>query len=316
MQLPLARKIPAKLHDRCFNCLSLSHRVATCRLSWRCRGYRHLASDCKWPRRAGDGVRGRGWGLTVLLARALCQSRTKWLWGAPRPSSSREVDVAVTGNVASATVTCCPQEPDPLAVALCEGTEPPVWVDPMFDELAASLVVSRSVGASTLGHPSTPPAAPLVAQALLADTHSPPRMVQLIYTDAEASGVDDRPPTPLPISPLALAWSLLGASLPRSRPHPQGATTSSNPSLSIVGLHPCVWQQSVPRGPLTPPSKRKKVLVSKWKPSASQRSDTQVVADFNKGLQGPLDSAKREALRALLKFDVAGFVFGEFNEAC
>jgi hypothetical protein len=205
MQLPLARKIPAKLHDRCFNCLSLSHRVATCRLSWRCRGYRHLASDCKWPRRAGDGVRGRGWGLTVLLARALCQSRTKWLWGAPRPSSSREVDVAVTGNVASATVTCCPQEPDPLAVALCEGTEPPVWVDPMFDELAASLVVSRSVGASTLGHPSTPPAAPLVAQALLADTHSPPRMVQLIYTDAEASGVDDRPPTPLSIFPSALA---------------------------------------------------------------------------------------------------------------
>jgi hypothetical protein len=56
--------------------------------------------------------------------------------------------------------------------------------------------------------------------------------------------------------------------------------------------------------------------VSKWEPSTSQRSDTQVVADFKKGLQGPLDSAKREALRALLKFDVSGFEFEGFEEAC
>jgi hypothetical protein len=40
------------------------------------------------------------------------------------------------------------------------------------------------------------------------------------------------------------------------------------------------------------------------------------VADFKKGLQGPLDSTKREALRALLKFDVVGFMFGEFDKAC
>jgi hypothetical protein len=59
-----------------------------------------------------------------------------------------------------------------------------------------------------------------------------------------------------------------------------------------------------------------KVLVSKWEPSASQRSDTQVVADFKKGLQGPINSAKREALRALLKFDVSGFEFEGFEEAC
>jgi hypothetical protein len=58
------------------------------------------------------------------------------------------------------------------------------------------------------------------------------------------------------------------------------------------------------------------VLASKWEPSASQRSDTQIVADFKKGLQGLLDSAKREALRVLLKFDVAGFEFEEFEEAC
>jgi hypothetical protein len=71
----------------------------------------------------------------------------------------QEVDVVVTGNVASAIV-CCPQKPHPLTVALFEGTEPHVWVGPMFDELAASLIVSRSVGASALGRPSTPPAAP------------------------------------------------------------------------------------------------------------------------------------------------------------
>jgi hypothetical protein len=40
------------------------------------------------------------------------------------------------------------------------------------------------------------------------------------------------------------------------------------------------------------------------------------VADFKKGLQGPLSSAKREALRALLKFDVSGFEFEGFEEAC
>jgi hypothetical protein len=39
------------------------------------------------------------------------------------------------------------------------------------------------------------------------------------------------------------------------------------------------------------------------------------VAYFKKGL-GPLDSTKREALRALLKFDMAGFKFEEFEEAC
>jgi hypothetical protein len=65
---------------------------------------------------------------------------------------------------------------DPLALALCEGAGPPVWVDPMLDELAASLVVSWSTGASVL-HPSTPTVASLEAQAALADSRSPPRMV-------------------------------------------------------------------------------------------------------------------------------------------
>jgi len=63
----------------------------------------------------------------------------------------------------------------------------------------------------------------------------------------------------------------------------------------------------VPLGPLTPPFKRRRCFVSKWEPTASQPSDTQVVADFQQTFQGPLDSAKRAALRALMKFDVVGF---------
>ena len=58
-----------------------------------------------------------------------------------------------------------------------------------------------------------------------------------------------------------------------------------------------------------------KVLVSKWEPSVSQPSDSQVVVDFQQTFQGPLDSAKRAAFRALMKFDVAGFEC-MFEEAC
>jgi hypothetical protein len=51
---PQARRIPAELVGICFNCLSYSHRVATCRLPrrcLRCRGFRHIARDCRRPRR-------------------------------------------------------------------------------------------------------------------------------------------------------------------------------------------------------------------------------------------------------------------------
>jgi hypothetical protein len=55
--------------------------------------------------------------------------------------------------------------------------------------------------------------------------------------------------------------------------------------------------------------------VSKWEPTASQSLDTQIVANIQQAFQDPLDSAKREALRALMKFDVAGFEC-MFEEAC
>jgi hypothetical protein len=58
-QLPHIRKIPTELRDRCFNRLSYSHRVATCRLPWRClrcHEFHHLTRDCKRPRRSARSM--------------------------------------------------------------------------------------------------------------------------------------------------------------------------------------------------------------------------------------------------------------------
>jgi hypothetical protein len=51
-----------------------------------------------------------------------------------------------TATAAAAAARCFP-EPDPLALELCACEGPPAWVDTMLKELAASLVVSPSVGA-------------------------------------------------------------------------------------------------------------------------------------------------------------------------
>jgi hypothetical protein len=133
----------------------------------------------------------------------------RWLWGYQRlplltPEQAAEGD-QLCRSVFTSTATRCSQESDLLA--LWEDARPPIWVDPMLDELAASLVVSRSAGTPALGRPSTPTAASLEVQALMADTCSPPRMIQLSFADAKALRVDgdDRPPTSMPTSPLALA---------------------------------------------------------------------------------------------------------------
>jgi hypothetical protein len=47
-----SRRIPDALRDRCLNCLSYTHRVATCRRPprcLRCHEFWHLARDCKRP---------------------------------------------------------------------------------------------------------------------------------------------------------------------------------------------------------------------------------------------------------------------------
>lgn len=54
------RKIPEEMRDKCLNCLSRTHRIATCRhllRCLRCYSYRYFARDCKRPRTPlnGDG---------------------------------------------------------------------------------------------------------------------------------------------------------------------------------------------------------------------------------------------------------------------
>ena len=49
-------------------------------------------------------------------------------------------------NAATSTTALCFLEPDPLVLALCASAGPPAWVisfDPMLEDLAASLVMSR-----------------------------------------------------------------------------------------------------------------------------------------------------------------------------
>jgi len=153
-----------------------------------------------------DDVGGKGWRLTTLPVRAtwwLRQSRTSG-YGAPTTSVGG-AGASYRGRSTLPQLTmsllllppAAFKESDPLAVALCEGAGPPIWVDPMLDELAASLVVSRSAGAQAFERPSTLTSASLEVQTFLADTYSPQRMVQLSFANAEAPGVDgeDRPPT-------------------------------------------------------------------------------------------------------------------------
>jgi hypothetical protein len=87
------RRIPADLHGRCLNCLSFTHRVATCKLPQRClrcRGFQHIARDYKQPRHVGS----RGLGIARALGRS---NRPADLGG------SQDHDGARTGTTVPAT---------------------------------------------------------------------------------------------------------------------------------------------------------------------------------------------------------------------
>ena len=106
-----------------------------------------------------------GWGTD-----STCRRRRRWSKPARDISRGTPADNATS----SATILCF-LEPDPLALALCASTGPPVWVgsfDPMLEELAASLVVSRPMSAAT---PECLPtqataAAPQEVEALVVDS--------------------------------------------------------------------------------------------------------------------------------------------------
>jgi len=84
------RIFPVDFRGRCFNCLSRTHRVATCRLPrhcLRCHGFGHIARDCKRPRSnvvatastchslAVDGCMCTGWQSVVVVWLALLRQR-------------------------------------------------------------------------------------------------------------------------------------------------------------------------------------------------------------------------------------------------
>jgi hypothetical protein len=163
------RKVPMELHGRCFNCLSYSHQVATCRLPQRClrcQGFSHLAWDCKWPRHTAasamkDGGRPRhpahGGNSTAPLHASRGGSsegltggvsRTRQIRWRRRSEPARGVSFGAPagcdGNVAAAAAARCfpASEQDPLALELWACSGPPAWIDPMLEEFATSLVVS------------------------------------------------------------------------------------------------------------------------------------------------------------------------------
>jgi hypothetical protein len=225
-----ARKIPVQLRDKCFNCLSYSHRVATCRLPrrcLRCHGFGHLARNYKQPKSTL-----KGGGLPRHSARADnppasqhaprgspptsdgtaqggvgCADGSRRRWrrhrrhrGQAATDISMGAPVDYTGDASASTAARCFLEPDPLAEALCVGAGPPaglVLIDPMLDELAASLVVSRPAVAPALGCLHAAATVSQEVQASLVDTCSPVMIPQ---------GTTDLPPS----SPVQGSSPLIG----------------------------------------------------------------------------------------------------------
>lgn len=61
-------------------------------------------------------------------------------------------------NIVDTTAAQCFPKPDPPVSELSASTGLPAWVDPILEELTASLVVSHLAGAIELGRPPPPTA--------------------------------------------------------------------------------------------------------------------------------------------------------------
>ncbi|KAG2566697.1 hypothetical protein PVAP13_7NG175551 [Panicum virgatum] len=195
-QLLQLRRIPVVFRDRCFNCLSYSHRVATCRLPWhclRCHGFRHIARECKRLRSAAKGgdppccpvrginssasqhatrgdqmvsggaVRGAATGAGKIRRRRRQRRST------PAGDISMGAPADFFDNTDSATIAYLSPMPDPLELELCAGEGPSAWDDPMLEELVASLAL-------TVGPPAvecSPPPTPVVSHGVDASLGTP-----------------------------------------------------------------------------------------------------------------------------------------------
>jgi hypothetical protein len=79
--------------------------------------------------------------------------------------------VGFSDNTDSATTAYLSPVPGPLELELCVGEGPPAWVDPMLEELVASLAMIA--GAPTVECSPPLPVTSHGVDASLGDTHSP-----------------------------------------------------------------------------------------------------------------------------------------------
>jgi len=103
---------------------------------------------------------------------------------------------AVNNDAYPSTATRRFLEPDPLAETLCVGAGPPTWlvsVDPMLDQLAASLVASRPAVTPATGCLHAAASVPREVQASLVDDSSPVMTTQCAMDPPPSSPVQDMP---------------------------------------------------------------------------------------------------------------------------
>ena len=120
------------------------HRLATTLHSWRQpTGSQHA------PRDGSNGA-------VLDAAGGAGRSRRRQWWRQSKPTGDFSLGAPVdcADHAAPTAAALYFLEPDTLGSELCVSVEAPTWVDPMLEELAASLVVSRLAGAKAAGCPS------------------------------------------------------------------------------------------------------------------------------------------------------------------
>lgn len=167
--------------------------------------------------------------------------------------------------VAAATPVASIASPDPLAIGPCVASEPPVRVDPMLEELVASLVAPQSTVALSLEVQLEPP--------------SPVRMLVLNFAEVgEAQEAVPSPSSPPRLASFSEAVALEVVVGVGSMSAPPDTPTTATPSpVAPVPSAPAPAAASGPAFFEEPPSmaprrrRRTKVVDDNWFPRRSDR---------------------------------------------
>jgi hypothetical protein len=161
----------------------------------------------------------------------------------------------------------------------------------------------------------SPTAASLEAHTALADTHSPPRMVQLSFADAEAPGVDGEDAAEPPTAPAPVAAAPTAASvaafidsmrLPLQEPliktPPRARTVRAVNNDWIPRRSDRLAAKSAFHDP-QPEKKARRVMLNKWagRPDdvVTNTPDATISTKFHEMFGDPVSSSKREAMREI-----------------